>query len=99
MKKIKIRKSQFDSLFKDILSKNYAETWNQYETDDDEINPLVIFETAKWNKLRKLLKKFIDNNRPYVKFYTDNTSKRDLEIGDLIGLYHLIDIKINHNEL
>ena len=96
MKKIKIRKSQFDSLFKDILSKNFAETWNQYETDDDEINPLVIFETAKWNKLRKLLKKFIDNNPTKL---SDNSSERDLEIGSLVGLYHLIDIKMNHNEL
>ena len=97
MSKIKIRKLTFDSLFKNILSVNYAETWNQYETNDDAINPLVIFETAKWNKLRNILKKFIDNNP--TNFFTDNTSKKDLEIGNLIGLYHLIDIKINHNEL
>tara|TARA_Y100000310_G_scaffold136139_1_gene135039 strand:- start:499 stop:792 length:294 start_codon:yes stop_codon:yes gene_type:complete len=97
MTKIKIRKLTFDSLFKNILSINFAETWNQYKTDDDAVNPLVIFETAKWNKLRNLLKEFIDNNQ--TNYFTDNTSKKDLEIGNLIGLYHLIDIKINHNEL
>tara|TARA_Y100000310_G_scaffold306141_1_gene346988 strand:- start:868 stop:1158 length:291 start_codon:yes stop_codon:yes gene_type:complete len=96
MKKIKIRKLTFDSLFKNILSVNYAETWNQYNTSEIAVNPLVIFETAKWNKLRNLLKKFIDNNPTN---FTDNLSKRDLEIGSLVGLYHLIDIKINHNEL
>ena len=96
MKTIKIRKLCFDSLFKNILSVNYAETWNQYETNDDAINPLVIFETAKWNKLRTLLKKFIDNN-PTI--FDDNTSERDLEIGSLVGLYHLIDIRLIKNLL
>ena len=96
MKKIKIRKLTFDSLFKNILSVNFAETWNQYETNDGAINPLVIFETAKWNKLRTLLKKFIDNNPTVL---DDNASKRDLEIGSLVGLYHLIDIRLIKNLL
>lgn len=90
--KIEIRKTTFDSLFKNILSVRFAETWNQYNTNDYSVNPLVVFETAKWDKLLKLLKEFIDSNKTET-MLSDNATKRDLEIGSLIGLYHLINLK------
>jgi len=97
MKTIEIRKTTFDSLFKHILSVNFCETWNQYETDDKSPNPLVVFETSQWTELRDKLKDFIDKNRNDS--YDDNATEFDLEVGGLVGLYHRIDIRMNKNLL
>ena len=97
LKTIEIRKTTFDSLFKHILSVNFCETWNQYETDDKSPNPLVVFETSQWTELRDKLKDFIDKNRNDS--YDDNTTEFDLEVGGLVGLYHRIDIRMNKNLL
>ena len=97
MNTIEIRKTTFDSLFKHILSVNFCETWNQYETDDKSPNPLVVFETSQWTELRDKLKDFIDKNRNDS--YDDNATEFDLEVGGLVGLYHRIDIRMNKNLL
>ena len=62
MEKITLPKSTFDNLFDHILSVNFAETWNMYETDSERINPYVVFETAKWDKLLSLLNIYINKN-------------------------------------
>ena len=71
--KLKIRKSSFDTLYNNVLSINFPETWDCYETNDNSKNPLIVFETKKWNKLIKLCKKFI--NKPH--------SIYDLEVGSI----------------
>ena len=96
MKTIEIRKTTFDSLFKHILKKGFCETWNQYETDDKSVNPLVVFETSQWTELRDKLGNFIDENS---RVFDNLTTDEDLEIGGLIGLYHRIDLRMNKNLL
>ena len=59
--KLKIRKSKFEALFKNVLSVNFCETWSMKQTDDDSINPLVIFKTKKVNQLLKLCKEYVSN--------------------------------------
>ena len=70
---IKVRESVFNSLFNNVLSVNFDETWDCYETDDNSKNPLVVFKTRKWKKLIKLCKKFI--NKPHSIF--------DLDVGSI----------------
>ena len=79
MKQIIIRKHGFDNLFKYILSINFAEDWEMCETNDVEINPLVIFKTKKWNKLENLIDIFLNKHKPNQ--YTDKTSEMDLVCG------------------
>jgi len=62
MKSILTRKTTFECLFKNILSVNYAENWNCFDTKDKAVNPLVKFETKKWNKLILLCKDFVNKN-------------------------------------
>ena len=88
MKGIKIRESAFNNLFKNILSKNYCEDWNCYETNDDSVNPIVHFETNKWKTLFIKIQSWLDSN--YKKGFNVNISENDLEIGSLIGIKELI---------
>ena len=54
--KLKIRKSTFETLFRNVLFEKFCETWSMKQTNDDSINPLVVFKTKKVNKLLKLCK-------------------------------------------
>ena len=83
-KKMEIRESSFNSLFKNILSVNFTENWNCYETNDNSKNPLVIFKTKKWNKLIELCKKFINNSNDIY----------DLEVGSIKEIVHRYKMEV-----
>jgi len=87
-KEIKIRNSGFENLFKHILSVSFAEDWEMIPTDDNSINPLVIFKTNKWEKLHLLVKSFVNNNK---KDWSENTTDFDLEVGSLVGIQYKIE--------
>ena len=89
--KLYIRKTTFDNLYKNILSINFAETWECLETNDNSVNPLVVFKTKKTNKLHKLIKQFVNKNRK--ESYDENTTKKDLIVGSLIGLMYQIEME------
>ena len=89
--KLYIRNTTFDNLFKNILSINFEETWEWLETNDNSVNPLVVFKTKKTNKLHKLIKQFVNKNRK--ESYDENTTKKDLIVGSLIGLMYQIEME------
>ena len=59
--KLKIRKSTFETLFRNVLFEKFCETWSMKQTNDDSINPLVVFKTKIVNKLLKLCKEYVSN--------------------------------------
>ena len=69
MKYITLRESNYNCLFKHILSVNYVEDWEIEQRESlyysKEKNPLVIFKTKKWNKLYNLINSYLDNNEDY----------------------------------
>ena len=89
MEKITLPKSTFDNLFDHILSVNFAETWNMYETDSERINPYVVFETAKWDKLLSLLNIYINKND---REFDNNTTELDLIVGGFLSLKYRLDL-------
>ena len=92
MKSIKIREKCFNNLFNNILSVNYAEDWEMFETDDKSSNPIVILKTKKWYKLLQLIENWLNKNR--TKEFTDTTTKQDLIVGSLVGLKHSIKLYV-----
>ena len=92
---IKMRNESFKNLFSNILSVNFAEDWECVETNDDSVNPLVIFRTRKWRKLHNLVKSFVDTNK---RDYDNNTSEFDLIVGSLTSIQYKIESNIlSHN--
>jgi len=75
---LQTRKTTFECLFKNILSVNYVENWNCFDTEDKAVNPIVIFETKKWNKLISLCKDFVNKN----------TDIYNIEVGMIKGFIH-----------
>ena len=69
MKYITLRESNYNCLFKHILSVNYVEDWEIEQRESlyypKEKNPLVIFKTKKWNKLYNLINSYLNNNEDY----------------------------------
>ena len=62
---LEIRNSTFEVLFDHILHYEFPNNWDCFETDDQSINPLVIFKVeykSDWKKLLKLCKSFVKNS-------------------------------------
>ena len=62
---LEIRNSTFEVLFDHILQYEFPNNWDCFETDDQSINPLVIFKVeykSDWKKLLKLCKSFVKNS-------------------------------------
>ena len=83
---IKIRKSTFDVLYKNILTVNYVENWELFETNDKSKNPLVVLNTKKTKKLIKLCKRFVNNSNDIF----------DLEIGAIKGFIIYLEMEMKH---
>tara|TARA_R100000908_G_C3613989_1_gene62787 strand:+ start:100 stop:369 length:270 start_codon:yes stop_codon:yes gene_type:complete len=89
MKSIFIRKTVFECIFKNVLSVNYAQNWNCYDTKDKKVNPLVRFETKKWNKLILLCKNFINKS----------TDIYDIERGMIKGFIHKYELEVKYGKI
>ena len=91
MTTIKIRETSFDTLFNRVLSVNYAENWECFDTTDKGKNPLVLFKTKQWVKLLSLIKDFTSKHK---QDFTANLTEFDLEVGELIGIQYKIESEV-----
>ena len=93
MKHIKIRESAFDNLWSYVLNVNFTyKDWEMFGTDDDSLNPLVIFKTRKWDKLVDSIQSFVIAHKPEQ--YTDKTSEMDLICGSFQEIINLINAEV-----
>ena len=75
-----------------MISVNYAEDCECFETTDKAKNPLVIFKTKQWLKLLSLIKDFTSKHK---QDFTANLTEFDLEVGELIGIQYKIESEID----